>query len=177
MRLTTAVAFTAERATLAPLPVSLSLSYRTGCPWHFACPLHPSCALRLLRSLLSSWVPHALALAKSRNPWRLVFRWTSPRERWSTRPGCLEPPAVIPCEEPWVDPRPLHRSCSYSSCCAGQVEPKPQAPKSVCALAVLLPATASLTNTPSRLGFCLSRGVRDWPFFSRHPIHTRQITG
>ena len=85
----------------------LSLSYRTGCPWPFACPLHPSCALRLLRSLLGSWVPHALALAKSRNPWRLVFRWTSPRARRSTRPGGLVPTAVIPCEEPWVDPRPL----------------------------------------------------------------------
>jgi len=42
----------------AALSLSLSLSYRTGCPRHFACPLHPSCVLRLLRSLLSSWVPH-----------------------------------------------------------------------------------------------------------------------
>ena len=42
----------------AALSLSLSLSYRTGCPRHFACPLHPSSDLRLLCSLLSSWVPH-----------------------------------------------------------------------------------------------------------------------
>ena len=60
------------RAALS-LSLSLSLSYRTGCPRHFACPLHPSCVLRLLRSLLSSWVPHMhLLCPQSRDPWRFL---------------------------------------------------------------------------------------------------------
>ena len=42
----------------AALSLSLSLSHTgQGAPGT-ACPLHPSCVLRLLRSLLSSWVPH-----------------------------------------------------------------------------------------------------------------------
>ena len=91
----------------APPSLSLSLSYRTGCPQHRLSPAPQLCSSVAAQPIEQLGAIYASALPPEQGSLAIPLRWSISRGRRSTRPDSRLSPAGRPCEEAWTDPRPL----------------------------------------------------------------------